>query len=242
MQKLRVLGVDLAPNHSGWVLIDENGAVLDRVFITDRRATTKGHKGVGYYLPVPDTDDPDIRDISRLDRSVHLFDALLERFKPTHIGLEGYAFSVNMAHSKGEIGGAFRVSVWCRGTPLRIHDPLSVKKWTTGSGAADKNLMLDCVKLATGTDYRAWAGGVKAAMTMAEDMADAHAIAFMVLIECRLRTGHTALHELAQHQLEVVNRVTKGHPEALLQRAWTEDTRSNPLGDIEDLRRAILTR
>ena len=224
--EMRFLGVDLAPNHSGWVCLGERGQLLDLAFLTDRAASVKGRSGCGYCLPVPKVDDPEVRDLLRLDRALPVFEALLERFRPSFVGLEGYAFgSVTGAHSKGEFGGLFRLVVWRSGAPLRVHDPMTVKKFVAGSGSAEKEDMISSIVAAGGPDYTTYCDGSKGGLVVAGDLADAHGLALMVRAEWMLRTGRLSLSSLLPHQLEVVNRVTKASPVALLQRGWIADTR-----------------
>lgn len=230
---LRFLGVDLSPNHSGWVVLGEGGEVLDRVFLTSRKASCKAWKGTGFCLPVPSTRDPELRDLERLDRAFVVYQALLDRLRPSHVGVEGYAFSRSGGHQKGEIGGVFRLAVWWRGLPFRVHDPMTVKKFTAGRGDADKDAMIAAILEAGGPDYGAFADSSKASAEVCEDLADAHAVAAMVRAEFMLRVGRLSLQDLWGYQLEVINRVTDASPVALLQRPWLQDPRDPTL--IESL-------
>jgi Holliday junction resolvasome RuvABC endonuclease subunit len=56
--------------------------------------------------------------------------------------IEGYAFSAHAAHSMGEIGGCVRKLVWESGGNLIIVPPSTLKKYLTGKGAGDKNLVM----------------------------------------------------------------------------------------------------
>lgn len=56
--------------------------------------------------------------------------------------MEGYAFSRQHAHSIGEIGGCVRKRVWEAGGNLLIVPPSVLKKFLTGKGAGDKNIVM----------------------------------------------------------------------------------------------------
>lgn len=55
---------------------------------------------------------------------------------------EGYGFSSQMAHSMGEIGGCIRMQLHAEGANLMVVPPLTLKKFVTGKGAGDKNVVM----------------------------------------------------------------------------------------------------
>jgi Holliday junction resolvasome RuvABC endonuclease subunit len=55
---------------------------------------------------------------------------------------EGYAFSAQTAHSLGEIGGCVRRDIWEHGGNLLVVPPQTLKKFITGKGAGDKNVVI----------------------------------------------------------------------------------------------------
>jgi Holliday junction resolvasome RuvABC endonuclease subunit len=55
---------------------------------------------------------------------------------------EGYAFSASHAHSMGEIGGCIRRVIWESGGNLLVVPPSTLKKFLTGKGAGDKNIVM----------------------------------------------------------------------------------------------------
>ena len=55
---------------------------------------------------------------------------------------EGYAFSRQQAHSLGEIGGCIRKRIWESGGNLIVIPPSTLKKYLTGKGAGDKNIVM----------------------------------------------------------------------------------------------------
>lgn len=56
--------------------------------------------------------------------------------------MEGYAFSAQSAHSIGEIGGCVRKMIWQSGGNLLVIPPSTLKKFLTGKGAGDKNIVM----------------------------------------------------------------------------------------------------
>ena len=82
------------------------------------------------------------------------------------ICLEGYAYArPNQAHQIGELGGAIRKLLWLSKIPWVEIAPAAVKKFATGKGNADKNLVLMNI-------YKRW--GVECAN---DNQADAYALA-----------------------------------------------------------------
>ncbi len=58
--------------------------------------------------------------------------------------IEGYSMGSSLAHSHelGELGGIIRWTLWGNGIPFVEVPPSSLKKYLTGKGNADKDLML----------------------------------------------------------------------------------------------------
>lgn len=59
------------------------------------------------------------------------------------VAIEGYSFNslVSRAHAQGELGGVVRLWLFEAGIPFVEVPPASLKKFATGSGAADKFAM-----------------------------------------------------------------------------------------------------
>lgn len=55
---------------------------------------------------------------------------------------EGYAYSSTHAHSTGEIGGCIRALIWRAGGNLVVVPPTTLKKFLTGRGKGDKNVVM----------------------------------------------------------------------------------------------------
>ena len=56
--------------------------------------------------------------------------------------LEGYGFSGQQATSLGEFGGCVRRELWELGADMIVIPPSTLKRFVTGSGAGDKNVMM----------------------------------------------------------------------------------------------------
>lgn len=64
--------------------------------------------------------------------------------------MEGYAFGqAGAAHSLGEIGGCVRRELWAAGANLIVVPPSTLKKYVTGRGVGDKNIVMKVV-------YKRW--------------------------------------------------------------------------------------
>jgi Holliday junction resolvasome RuvABC endonuclease subunit len=55
---------------------------------------------------------------------------------------EGYGFSSQMAHSTGELGGCVRRDLYENGCNLVVIPPSTLKRWVTGKGNDDKNVVI----------------------------------------------------------------------------------------------------
>ena len=55
---------------------------------------------------------------------------------------EGYSFASQQAHSLGEIGGCVRMILWEYGCNLIVVPPSTLKKYLTGKGVGDKNIVM----------------------------------------------------------------------------------------------------
>lgn len=76
----------------------------------------------------------------------HLRSAWLQSEQVLHIVMEGYGFATQKAHGLGELGGILRLDLLKQfGSPLGYPTLIaanSLKKFVTGKGSGDKNVML----------------------------------------------------------------------------------------------------
>ena len=109
--------------------------------------------GTGYavfYVPNA-TDEPGISGVIEtkkargVERLLHIEDRLeriIESFPPELVCLEGYAYMrSNQAHQAGELGGIIRRRLHKLEIPWLAVAPMTLKKFATGKGNIDKNLV-----------------------------------------------------------------------------------------------------
>jgi len=65
---------------------------------------------------------------------------------------EGYAFGSQQSHSLGEIGGCIRKVIWQSGGNLIVIPPSTLKRFVTGVGKGNKNVMVKHVDKRWGFD------------------------------------------------------------------------------------------
>lgn len=113
--------------------------------------------------------------------------------KVKYVMLEGYAYSAfNQAHQMGELGGIIRRFFYLRNIPIRVVSPKTLKKWITGRGDGDKNLIL--VKA-----FRKW--GIE----FSDDhTCDAFGLAKLGKAMYYIETGKVPIDSLAQFEREVI--------------------------------------
>ena len=109
----------------------------------------------------------------------------------TLVVIENYAFArANQAHQLGELHGVVRYELWKLGFPYVLIAPMQNKKWITGQGNSDKNLVLKELMKRYGFDVND------------DNIADA--IGLMTLIKAVLGKWE---HPLVAFQKEVVSKV-----------------------------------
>lgn len=136
----------------------------------------------------------------------------------TYVGIEGYAFgSIGKVFQIGEFCGGIKLLCYNLGMKLRIHDPLSIKLFSTGSGKADKQEICQVYsKLPASEKLDLDESFFTQKGSPAEDIVDAYWICNLLWLELKLRKGLIALKDLPEEQIRVMNRVTKAHPTNLL--------------------------
>lgn len=234
--KTIVHGWDLALNHAGFVELTD-GVMTDFQYVTDLAASAGRSKEHGIRLPLFKSKDRQQRAMERLAWWEHFIDKkLLIARQPNYVGIEDYALDASHgAHYKGELGGIARILCWFRGISFRLHDPISIKMFTTHDGTVRtkdeverkvlKRWKQDFSKfnqpLAKPKTTGKHAGKQpKENRTTSEDLADAYAIAMLVWTEVLLRRGELKMSILHEKEVRVFNRVTKSYPVNLLDREW----------------------
>jgi crossover junction endodeoxyribonuclease RuvC len=118
----RVLGLDLSLTATGWANWNSPGEVSSGIIETD----LKGPARLKH-----------IRDLIKY--------VLVSEGTPSQslILLENYAFGkANQAHQMGELGGVVRTMLYEEKYKFFVIPPTRLKKFLTGKGVAEKNLML----------------------------------------------------------------------------------------------------
>lgn len=74
----------------------------------------------------------------------------------THAFVEDYAYNSKKSRytfSAGELGGVVKLILLARGIPVVTVPPKTLKKWVTGTGNADKELMMQTITERWGMDF-----------------------------------------------------------------------------------------
>lgn len=230
-----IQGWDISLNHGAVVQI-RNGELDTFWYYTDKAGSAARSPRHGKRLVMDSKADRHTRSVARLAwisnwlRTTAL-SALNDgtEMLPDYVGLEDYAIRAEQgAHYLGEIGGIARLLLWQSGLHFRLHDPVSVKMYTTHDGTAQKDSIEESVRERWNIDFSDFnqprqIEGQRQNRQTSEDLADAFAIAQLVWTEVQLRSGVLVMSDLHHKEIQVFNRVTKTNPESLLTREWTVD-------------------
>lgn len=245
-------GWDLAMNHCGAVVLDQDGDLVDFRYLTKQKASAdKAPERGAYYLPKGATDD---RNMTRLVHHAMWSRRCLRELRPSFSYVEGYAFGTPKGELTGECAGAWKLNAYAMGLPFRIIDIASIKMFAAHTGNASKEAVMRAVAIRWGMDFarlnKAWAPrqrkerGTKALLwedeeetvplmsdppkdlrQTEEDLCDAYVMARMCWIEWQIRSGLILPSELEDDaERRVYLRTTKAHPENVLARPWTART------------------
>ena len=109
-----------------------------------------------------------LRGVERLSFFRDSFSKSIRQYNPVFAIIENYAYATGHSgkpYTTGELGGVLRLALYDSKVLFDVVAPPSVKKYCTGSGRADKNVILKEV-------YRRWGVDV-----VSDDLADAFVIA-----------------------------------------------------------------
>lgn len=226
MDPYRILGIDLALNHTGFVLVDSKGEIIAERLVTDIKSASK--KSNATLLDYPKTGDKGADSVVRLKWWDKFLPDLFRELRPTHIGIEDYAMRVesNAVYQIGELGGVARLHALKAGALLRLHDPLSVKMFGAELGNATGWEVAEAVRDVWKQDFSAYNPAPpknpkqKQNTLPQEDMSAAYIIARLVQYEILLRDGKLNMASLSPKKVQVFNRVTKTYPTNLLGREF----------------------
>jgi len=121
-----ILGLDPSLTGTAACLLDPDGSTLVHVTTV---ATKK------------------LRGIPRLLEIENHVDALIQEYKPTAAFIEGYGFGARgrAVFNLGELGGILRRLLFILEVPYYDVPPTTLKKFITGKGNSNKNIMLEQV-------------------------------------------------------------------------------------------------
>lgn len=181
MKRYAVMGVDASLTHTGVAI-----ACVDDDTHTER-------------ICVPKT-----RAVERLIEIEHWMNELMLEIASTmcfdikYIVMEGYAYAAyGQAFSIGELGGVLKRFFYRAEIPIYIVQPQTLKKWITGIGKGDKNMML--LKA-----YR------KYNIEFANDhVCDAYGLAMVGKALYDIVAGKTTIKSYAQYEQEVIKLIMK---------------------------------
>jgi Holliday junction resolvasome RuvABC endonuclease subunit len=222
---VKVIGLDVSLNHWGIVsLLD--GELENYWFVTTENSIVKKLKEHSIFIDLPkrSKEESQIFSIKRLAALEKMLINFLKEHPVDYYGIEDYAFAMQQgSHQLGEMGGMVRLNLYKAGKLFRLHDPNSIKMFSTGNGSADKNLMEKGLKAKYNIDFlpcNPISKNGKMNKAVSEDLYDALAIAKLVWTEVLLRKGNIKLNELTESEIKVFNRVTKSYPVNILARDW----------------------
>lgn len=164
------IGIDASLTGTGICLMDD-----DHMIATHLRVDPKARRGC-----------------ERLEFILTSFRDVLHKFQGIEAAaIEGYAYGARGHLAQlGELGGLLRLELYCLDIPFTVVAATSLKKYVTGSGRGDKNMMLLSV-------YKKW--GISCAD---DDQADSYALA-------RLCCAIHEKEELLKYEQEVVANILK---------------------------------
>jgi len=216
----RFLGADISLNHSGFVLLDEDGNYITLTYITDKKASADKLKKLAHLWKKPATKDRQIMEVARIAYLSSALEKIVDQLSPDFVATEGYAYDMPRAHQLGEVGGIFRLLLWKLKIPFRIHDPLTLKMFAAHQGNADKEAVVKAVKKRWDWDFSGYNGGKD--LTTEQDLCDAYTLAEMCRTEWLLRRGALRLSDLHEKEVQVFQRATKAAPISILGRDWIQ--------------------
>lgn len=221
IQKARLLGVD--PSPTGTAVVGFYGGVPEKVwFCTGGKAVAKKWGESALYLEKVGGTDEGGR-LRRLSRVRSWFDGILESFRPEYVAFEDFIWANKAGGMAGimqaELGGVLRLDVLDRDIKFRSYDPAGVKISYSGKGNADKDFMMGIGR----SDSRIKNLGLdKLEKKDLNNVVDAVAVGDLLWVEIQVRAGEVQVRDLPNNLIRVFNRVTKAHPECLLDRPFVE--------------------
>jgi Holliday junction resolvasome RuvABC endonuclease subunit len=225
---MRFLGCDISPNHSGFVLLDEEAHLLDVRFSHNMKTVVKalsrrkvgGVRAQGHYIRKKRKREHYHEfQLSRHYETYRWFRTLIESLEPSHVAVEDYAFGQGTsAYTIGEVSGLFRLIVYHSRIPFRLYTPGEIKIAAAGSGNATKSEVLAAARSRYGYDFGEFTHG--SCDDVSFDLSDAFSIADLLRMEGLLRLGRVKLEDLSEKMIRVFQRTTRRSEVNILGREW----------------------
>lgn len=217
---MRIMGVDISMNHGAFLLLN-NDMLIDYRFVTDKAVLARKNKSRATLIKTKDIKDKIACDFYRLDFWQKYSGYILNYFQPDYLGVEGYAYkALQYAHQIGGVGAIFRLEAWKRQIKIRVHGPETVKLFAADKGNASKEDVIDymSINFPESLDFEKYRHNKDT--TIQEDLCDGLAIAKLVNLEIKLRTGQVEISSLPSKTIQIFNRTTKTYPVNILARDW----------------------
>lgn len=227
------VGFDVSMNHGAAVVLDDEAQVVDIAFYSALAKDVAKGKPYGERVPSEITSlaDHDARNCARLRWVTSWFRdfrSTLATYGDVYVAVEDYAYkAIGMSYQIGEIGGALRTALTeyrdDSRVYLRLHDPMTLKMFATGNGAAPK---VDVQSVVAAKDRGLFAFASKFGTKPRSnelsdsggDICDAYMLARVAHAEKMIRDGAWTLDKLDEHERKVFLRVTKHRPVNLVAR------------------------
>ncbi len=247
-----IIGIDLSLNGPGFVAMDcMTGEVLATGYSTAVKKYYFEDLDTAHYLPPKwgeaktknrAAEDSDMFNARRRQHTYDLISDFVDLWHTddTLVVIEDYAYDSKSTgqYELAEISGLLRNYLWEEGIPLRLHDPISVKRWATGDAYAKKMHMRQAAvddgfvpqermfgdkgekfKHPIVMDGKAYTHDLTGPGC---DIIDAYHLAVMGRIELLVREGQKEMTELPIIQKNIFFRVTKRHPVCFLERPFIQ--------------------
>lgn len=206
-----VCGIDPSPNKTA-IMVFHNGILARKYF------TTKTKKHLAMDRGAVLLDPKIISDLDKLVLIEELIADIITNVKPHYVAIED--FSLGSTHQTYPVGGnqyLIRLLFYKAGIPLRFYRPDKVKKFASGNGHADKNVMLAKCFMKWGADFTDYGEN-------AEDLADAFCIGRLLISELKLKSGKIKREDLLKYEEEVFYKPTDKNPIPLIEQPFIMKT------------------
>jgi len=235
--KMRIFGLDISLDHGGMVVLDICGKVFDYCFFTDIKNYAKVDPDHLILLSKKKKEEPkETFRLRRLNEYLNGLWDLQRRVKISwnsslyYFSIEGYSYASQSTSicQIAELTGYLKHMIFEGGGYIRIHDPLTVKLFSTGKGNCTKKEVVEKAL----PYFKISEGLIKRKVVKKEDkkveefngpstdLADAYFLARMLYTELMLRKGTLTLDKLSENERRIFLRTTKAHPVNLLDRPF----------------------